>query len=438
MSRDLHGVEKGLRIYDENADGSVDILQGVAAPDGLGDQASASIGSIYLRQGTGELYQKVANVGAATDWLLNGSGSSSVLPIFKDIVTRVATGDVVAAGSVDVTAFSDNESGIDGTAFAVGEYLLGGVGGTPILFEVTAVTSATDITVAAANPALADNDGLIVRTYLPDSPANQENTAGVMYQNGNIVKLFDVDWSVATAISLSAGYSPVNGTVATGESVEEAIEKLDGNQLDLTSLSGVSQGSTDLGSFTGSTIPDAQNTKQALQALETAQEEIDQNVDDLITLSGVAENSTDNGAMDSGDILSDNATTNALLKEIDAELTSQKGASSAAAVTTTTVIDSILVDDIANAHWLVTIENAATPSNKRHFEIFAGHNGTAAADADDVDDTVFARLRHGANFNRTISVSLSGAGAAQVMQLSVASTEPSGVNVYAKRIETEF
>lgn len=259
-----------------------------------------------------------------------------------------------------------------------------------------------------------------------------------MYQNGNIVKLFDVDWSVATGIVLSAGYSPVNGTVTIGDSVEVAIEKIDGNQLDLTTLSGVAQGSTDLGTFTGITIPDAQTTKQALQALETAHEEVDANVDDLITLSGVAENATNNGVMDQGEILSDNATTNALLKEVDAALTKQKGKSQALAVTTAVNVDCVLVDEIVNAQWLVTVESVANPANRRHFEVFAGHNGHASADAIEVDDTIFARLKHGANFNRTISVVLTGTGAAQQMCLSVASTEPSGVNVYAKRIETEF
>jgi hypothetical protein len=38
MSRVLHGIEKGVRIYAENADALVDILSGSAAPDGLGDQ----------------------------------------------------------------------------------------------------------------------------------------------------------------------------------------------------------------------------------------------------------------------------------------------------------------------------------------------------------------------------------------------------------------
>lgn len=438
MARQLEGIEKGLRVFQENGDILGEFHFGTAVPDGLGDLAQAPIGSIYFRSGTAGIYEKETNVGDSSDWILNGSGSSSVLPIFKNIVTRAATGDVVAAGSVDPSAFSDNESGLDGNDFSVGEYLLGGVGGTPILFEVTAVTSATDITVALADPALADNDGLIVRTYLPDSPANQENTAGVMYQNGNIVKLFDVDWSVATAINLSAGYSAVNGTIAPGESVESAVEKLDGNQQDLTTLSGVPQGSTDFGTFTGTTIPDGQDTKQALQSLEIAHEEVDQNVNDLITLSGRPENSTDHGAMDQGDILSDNSDTNTLLKEVDAELTRQKGKHTLSGVTTQQVLASMLVDEVANAKFLVTVENAGSPANKRHFTIFMGHNGHSAADATSVDESVKDVLKQGSNFNLTVSTGLTGAAGTQAMEVRIASTAPSGVNVFAKRIETEF
>jgi hypothetical protein len=438
MSRQLHGVEKGFRIYLENSDSFVDYLVGIAVPNGLLDQAEAPIGSMYQRIGTGELYQKNANAGAAADWVLNGAGSSSVIPVFRNIVVRAATIDALVAGSVDVSGFSDNESGLDGTAFTVGEHIISGVGGTPQLYEVTAVTSATDITIALATPALADNDGYIVRSYLPDSPSGQENQALVAFQAGNIVKLADVDWSFATGISLSSGYSATNGTVSSSDSVEVAIEKLDGNQQDLTTLSGVAQGSTDLGTFSGATIPDSQTTKQALQALEVAHEEVDANVDDLISLSGVAENVSNHGIMDQGEILSDNQTTNALLKEVDAELTKQRGKAGASGVTTLTTVDSVLVDEVANVEWIITLENAATPSNKRHVILYAGHNGHTAADATSSDDTEFAKLKQGANFNYTISSALVGTGAAQRMVLQVASTEPSGVNVYVKKIETLF
>lgn len=52
-----------------------------------------------------------------------------------------------------------------------------------------------------------------------------------------------------------------------------------GHIADLNTLSGVAAGATDLGSFTGTTIPDGQTTKSALQALETAIESVASNVD---------------------------------------------------------------------------------------------------------------------------------------------------------------
>jgi len=142
--------------------------------------------------------------------------------------------------------------------------------------------------------------------------------------------------------------------------------------------------------------------------------------------------------MDQGTILSDSATTNALLKEVDAELTRQQGKSSSLGVTTATTVDQVLVDDVSACKWLITIQNAASPANKQHFEIFAGHDGHASADATSVDDTQYAKLKLGSNFNNTISITLSGSGGTQFMNITVASTEPSGVNVYAKRIEVLF
>lgn len=438
MARENFGVENGFRIYLEDSDTFVDWLVGTAVPDGLLTQAEAPIGSIYQRIGTPGIYEKVANIGAASDWVLNGSGNSSVIPIFRNIVVRAATNDAVTAGlGVDPTAWTDNESGLDGNDFAVGEFLIGDNDGTPILLEVSAVNSATSIDLVAATPALAENDGFIVRSYLPDSGADQENQAIVAYQNGNIIKLADVDWNFATGISLSTGYSAVNGTISNADSVETAIEKLDGNQQDIQTLQGVAQGSADLGTFTGTTIPDAQTIKAALQALETAHEEVDQNVNDLITLSGLPENTTDHGTMN-GDILGDNQTTQQLFQQIDNELTELTGKATALGVTTATVVDSLDTKVVANAHYWVTIENAASPQNKKHFELFVGHDGTTLLDATDVDDTKFARLKQGSNFNRKVDTVLAGSGPAQTVDLVVTSTEPGGVNVYVRKVVTKF
>lgn len=96
---------------------------------------------------------------------------------------------------------------------------------------------------------------------------------------------------------------------------------------DLVTLSGVAANAESLGTFTGTTIPDASKVKGALQALETAHEEVDQNVNDLITLSGVAENATDLGTF-TGTIIPDASKVKAALQALETHTESHTSASS--------------------------------------------------------------------------------------------------------------
>lgn len=436
MARQLFEVEKGLLIGPENDDGQVALLFGATAPAGTAEENAAAKGSLYLRTATGQLYSKTNDAGGPSDWELSSSG---ITPAFSNKVIRAVTNQTgISGGNTDPTAWTDNDGAVDGNDFAVGECFIVSAAVNPIILEVTQVNSATSIDYSVVSPVLQQNDGFVAQHYLPD-PVNQENKALIVFSGTAIVKLADVDWDFATGINLSGSFSPtVNGTVSSADSVETALEKLSGNQLDLTTLSGMAQGSINNGSFTGTTIADNRTTKEALQDLETAHEEVDQNVDDLITLSGRPENSTNHGIMGQGDILSDNATTDALLREVDTELTRQRGKVQSLGVTTSAVIDSVLVDEVANVEWHITIEQQGAPANKRHLVLFAGHNGHASADATSVDDTAFAKLKQGANFDENLSVDIDGSGGTQTMRLIASSTETGGVNIYAKRIETLF
>ena len=95
---------------------------------------------------------------------------------------------------------------------------------------------------------------------------------------------------------------------------------------DLVTLSGVSANAENLGTFTGTTIPDSSTVKAALQALETAHEEVDQNVNDLITLSGVAENATDLGTF-TGTIIPDASKVKAAVQSLETHTESHTSAS---------------------------------------------------------------------------------------------------------------
>jgi hypothetical protein len=392
MARQLHGIEKGIRLYAENSDSSfIDILFGAAAPGGdAGVQDDASIGSWYYRT-DGTSYQKTADTNATSDWTLNGAGNAQI-GVFRPEKVIAATTDAApsSGASIDLVEnpFGDDASPtLVAADFAVNDYIIFDADGTPKLMRVSAI-SAPSITVVDASLPLVEGDGFLVKYYLPDGPDAQEKQALVTYSGGLIVKIGDFNFSFADGISLATSYASQNGTLSNADTVNSAIEKLDGNQQDLVTLSGVALGSTNLGTFTGTVIPDNQNVKQALQALETFVED--------------------------------------------------GGRTSASGVTTAAVLDSVLVDAVAATKWYVVIKRNSAPANTQAIEVWATHNGTASADATLVDDTVYSKLKLGGNFNYTVSVVINGTGAAQTMRLQVASSEVGGIDVYATREEVQF
>ena len=337
-----------------------------------------------------------------------------------------------------------------------------------------------------------DGDTLVAQlagSGAPGADAGPQDDApiGTIYQRTTgdfYVKTADAnlatDWKIIP-VQLSASYTPANGDPTIGDSFEEAIEKLDANQDDLTTLSGAAQGatdlgtftgstivdnrntkealqdletayeetdanvddlitlsgvaenSTDLGTFTGSTIPDSQNNKEALQALETAYEETDQNVDDLITLSGVAENATDLGTF-TGSTISDNEDVKGALQDLETALELIEGGAPilVSPVTTLQDLDTLLVDNVHSVEWEIVAWEIANPDRKIFQKITALHNGTASADATTVDDTVHTKLKVGANFNFVMSVDINGTGAGQEIRLR-ASSSTAGVSVEIRR-----
>lgn len=377
MSRVLHAIERGLRIYAENSQTSyVDHLFGTGAPVGTsGETAAAPIGSLYSNSTNGGIWKKIASTNSASDWSELGDVTIDELHWRNELV-RAATNDTVSAGTVDPTAFSDNESGLDGNDFAVDEYLIGDVNGVPALFRVTAVNSATDITVAAASLPIADGDTFVVQNYLPDAGAAQEAQAilHIPAAGSPGIKIGDFNWAIATGINLSGAYAAASGNVAANDSVETAISKLDGVNDAQDSSLGLAQGATNFGTFTGVSLADSQSAKQLFQRIETLLEQ----------LRGVQ----------------------------------------ATGITTAATVDSVPHASVKSVKWLVEVFEEATPANRQAMEVFALNDGT------NVDNTVYSKLKLGANFNLTISVDISGAD----MRLRAASTT-AGVTVTARRIE---
>lgn len=73
MGRQNFGIERGLRIFDENSDSAfVDFLSGSGAPPGTsGKTDEASVGSLYMDRSNGNLYTKITDTSSAVDWFLN-------------------------------------------------------------------------------------------------------------------------------------------------------------------------------------------------------------------------------------------------------------------------------------------------------------------------------------------------------------------------------
>lgn len=375
MSRVFFGIEKGIDIHAENGDIQVRILSGTAAPTGTGDQASAPIGSIYLRSGTGELYQKIANAGNSADWEFNGASSVSV-GNWRPEKVRALTDETLSVGvrNLTTTPFTDDDNpDLTAADFQIGQYVIGGAGSTPVLYQVTNVSS-PNITLALASNPMVDQDAFVVQSYLPDAPDAQEKSAIAVFSEGVMVKLADFNWNIADGINLAAGYAAQNGTISSSDTVNSSIEKLDGNQQDIQSASGLAQGATDYGTFTGQSLADAQTSKQLFQRIETLLEQM-------------------RGVQASG-------------------------------ITAATTVDSVPHANVKACKWLVEAVEEATPANRKAFEIYALNNGTL------VDDTVYAKLSLGANFNVQLSVDISGAD----MRLRAASSS-AGITVTARRIE---
>lgn len=430
MARSFFGIEKLLRIFSTNSDTSyVDFLFGSAAPGGdTGEQDDAPLGSLYIRQNgaSSTIYQKIGTANSTADWQENGSSTATV-GLWRPETVRATTNEALTAGATDPTAWADNDGSIDGTDFTVGEYVIGDADGTPALFEVTVVGGANSITLAAAADPLAADDTFVSKSYLPDAPAGQEGTAIVNYNGSVIIKLADVDWNFADGINMASAYSSsgVNGSISAADTVNSAIQKLEGNQEDIQTSLGTAQGDVDFGTFTGDIIADNVSAKAGMQALETELVDTRDNVDDLITLSGEPENSTSHAAFTAPAslLLAASQTARQLFQRIGDLLAQLRGVQ-ATGITTAAPVDTVPHASVKACKWLVEAFEQATPANRKAFEVYALTDGT------NVTDTTYAKLKLGSNFDLSLSVDISGSD----MRLVAASTS-AGVTVTARRIE---
>ena len=157
-----------------------------------------------------------------------------------------------------------------------------------------------------------ENAGYATETYV-DSAITAEETArdaAISTAIANLVASSPATLDTLNEIATALGNDPNLATTLTN-----LISGVDGRVDNLVTLSGVADGSTDLGSFTGSVISDNTDVKGALQELETHTESIEAtvatNVNDIATnTSGIAWNFSiiSQHSLDVGNLQSQQAT----------------------------------------------------------------------------------------------------------------------------------
>ncbi len=90
----------------------------------------------------------------------------------------------------------------------------------------------------------------------------------------------------------------------------------------------------------------------------------------------------------------------------------------------------MLVDGILGVEWTVHARSTVTAAKVWSAKILAIHNGTATADASDVDYNTFSVLKMGGNISQLdFEVDVSGTGAAQVLRLRASSGEAVNIRI---------
>ena len=222
---------------------------------------------------------------------------------------------------------------------------------------------------------LTAGDTFFVDTDMLATSDFNEKTSAYNYNGTSLVRQATFDFEAADSINLTAGYTPASGNPTPSESVQSAIQKIDGNTDALNTSVGIAQGDTTLGNWTGSGA-----TRILANATESAKTAVQKVANDIGAVAG--------GSGDYASAQSVNANINA----IDAVLTEahKKVAVNNIPSDTQTTIDTLdLSGNIRFVEWDITIVQSSTPANRYSSKV------RAIASASGSDYTEFAILTIG-------------------------------------------
>ena len=373
----------------------------VLAWDGSNFVPSAGIYTL-LGEGTGD-----TNLGTFSGDII--PDNTTVRSAFQALETKIEANDQAAATASALTEVDGNVNDIITlTGIAENVSTLGTFSGSTIAddssikaalqsLETTLETKETQAVVAEIN---SNADDLISLTGVSENTTNLGTFSGSTIDNSVTIKaaLQALETAIeaesaarGTAIANLVDGAPdalntLNELAAALNDDASAASTLTGliganeTHIDnMATLTGVAKDATNLGTFSGSTIPDSRTIKAALQEVETAFEEADANTDSLISLSGVAENATvfnpDGGDADftgttlAGTDLTVKSALQALGTKADANAAANSSEATARANADTTLTNNLAETD-QNTDDLVTLSGVA--ENATNLGTFTG------------------------------------------------------------------
>lgn len=426
MALQLFEVERGF-LHNGAA-----LLAGAGAPPGTGDTGSVAIGSVYQDTSSGYFYiKRIAGAGA---------GNWSKLALSTELATGLSWREPALVADTSATSVPTGTAGstitVDGVTVDDGDRVLftaisGGSGPNVYVYTKATGTFAED----SNNESAGDNVYVISGTSAGKTFNYNSAGAWVLTNQANLDEEGYIRAFIgkASAGNTLPSYSSTN-YVTNGDSLQTAVGKLDARAK--TNADAISQ-----------EVTDRTNADTAIQnELDATQTGAGLNANGTYSANGTANyistavslKNADNlldaqlktVADDVGTLQSSSATQAALLARARVETESL-------AVTAATTIDSVNVDTVAAAKWIVHVQGNASgdAANKQVVEILATHDGTGSADATATDYNVYAKLRMGSITGLSFSVDVSGTGAAQVMRLRVTSTMSADVRATREVIE---
>ena len=317
------------------------------------DQAAASESAVSeiddnvddLRNAIG-IAENVTNFGTFSGSTL--TDNSTLLVLLQELETSLETKGTASNVSTNATDIGNLES------------LSGVSGGSTHLATFSGSTISDSSTIKAALQAL--------ETAVETEATNRATAISDL-----------IDGAPGTLDTLNELAAALNDDANAASSLTTLINANETHIDNMATLTGAAKDAVNLGTFSGSTIDDNQNIKNALQDMETAFEEADANTDSLITLSGAAENATvynpDGGTADftgttlAGTDLTIKSALQAVGSKCDTNANSISSEASTRASADTTLTNAQNEID-ANVDDLITLSGVA--ENAEHLGAFTG------------------------------------------------------------------